>query len=808
MSATPSRPSPTFQLILHRHRTRMLTATVIAALALLVGAQAASADNLLLLDTEQAVVSGDLHYALVYVDGELRLTGDTSITASSIYFGPHAIIHTCDVEGSGAGTGTTACTTGRSLTLSSPGQITLSGGIDLTAGAGTVRTAGSLNVSGGSVAIGGDVNTSGSGNGSSGSVAMSSSGGLSVGGINAPGASVGLTAAGPIDVGGDVQTQGTANQPQNDPSRAQGAGQVSIGSGGGDVRINGNINASGRDAPANGGAGLLGGNGASVAITGSDVRVGAIDSTGGVSGDTSSGFAAPIILSARGALSVLGRLDAEGTSSAHFGATQGERITATAGGPLVLSGGAFANGAQGTGGGTPGGTITVQGQSVDSGPLSVAGGDAPSAGTPTNGGNGGGVNVAATAHVSMGSVDATGGSAPALAAPAPGGAISVGSATSSIATGRLETEGGATGGGNGTDGGAIALSAQTNLSVGSVVDASGSNAAGNANPPRAGGNAGNILLRAATGTLALGGPVRALGGTGGGNSVAGATGGPGGHGGRVDVVAHALGSIVSISGDGGDGGNFGDTQGVGGAGGPIFAWTDAPLFDDQKVVQSDGGAGHPVGPSGARVTEMSPTGVTIDPATEKLSFTSRSPDASAYQVVRSIFGGAPTVLPPTGQTSGIATNLQTCVLTLFSVVAVAPGVGWVSDPAPTLAYLKPPSKTQTCIQAPALKASKKALKFSLKKLRHVHFKVTVKATSSGIGTIAASLIGKVKKGHHTTTKTLTKFTLKLTKAGSAHINLTLPLAARKPGTYSLKLVSTAPDGTHHTTTTLKLVVTK
>ncbi len=775
---------------------------------MLVGAQAASADNLLLLDGDHAVVAGDLHYALVYVDGELRITGDTSITAGSIYFGPHANILTCDVEGSGAGTGTNACTTGRSLNLSSPGQITVSGGLNLTAGTGTPRTAGSLTVSGGQVAIGGDVNTSGSNGGFSGAVALNSAGGLSVGAIYAPGTSVSVSAGGSVDIGGDIQSQGTANQPPTDPSRAQNGGPVSVGSVAGDVRVNGNINASGRDAPTAGGAGLLGGNAGAVAISGSDVRVGAIDTTGGSSADTSAGFAAPISLSARGALSVLGRLDAEGTGSAHLGATQGERISAVAAGPLVISGGAFAYGATGTGGGTAGGAITLQGQTVDSGPLSVAGGDAPNAAPPTNGGGGGGVSVVGNGHVSMGSVDATGGNAPALASPAPGGTIGVRSDTSSIATGRLDTEGGFPGGGNGADGGAIALSAQTNLSVGSVIDASGSNANGDANPARLAGNGGTILLRAATGTLSLGGPVRTLGGTGGGNSVAGLSGAAGGHGGRVDVVAHAMGSIVSITGDGGDGGDNGDTQGPGGAGGPIFAWSDAPLFDDQKVVQSDGGAGHPVGPSGARATEMSPTGVTIDPATLKLSFTPRSPDAASYQVTRSVPGSAPTVLPPTTLTTGIPVVIQTCVPTSFSVVALQPGVSWISDAAPAVVVVKPPSATQTCVQAPTFKASKKALKFSLKQLRHTHFKVVVKTVSSGTGAIDATLNGKVKKGRTTTTKTLLKLKSKAVKSGTTNLTIALPLTARKTGRYSLKIVATAPDGTHHTTTTLNLVVTK
>ena len=57
---------------------------------LLAGAPAAHAGDLLVLDSEQATISGDQNYGFVYVDGELRLTGDTTITAGSIYLGPNA----------------------------------------------------------------------------------------------------------------------------------------------------------------------------------------------------------------------------------------------------------------------------------------------------------------------------------------------------------------------------------------------------------------------------------------------------------------------------------------------------------------------------------------------------------------------------------------------------------------------------------------------------------------------------------------------------------------------------------------------
>ena len=106
------------------HRARIVAATFLVTFLSLAGAQIASADNLLLLDGEKAVISGNLNYGLVYVDGELRLTGDTSITAGSIYFGPNANIEHVRRRGHGPRHRRNACTQGRSLTLSSPGPVT------------------------------------------------------------------------------------------------------------------------------------------------------------------------------------------------------------------------------------------------------------------------------------------------------------------------------------------------------------------------------------------------------------------------------------------------------------------------------------------------------------------------------------------------------------------------------------------------------------------------------------------------------------------------------------------------------------
>ncbi len=777
------------------------TSACLAVLALLACAPAAHAADLLVLDSEQATISGNQNYGFVYVDGELRLTGDTTISAASIYFGPNAALRTCFVEGSGNG----GCTAGRSLTLRSAGPLALASGIDLQAGTGAVRNGGTLTVQGAQVAIGGDVNTNGSGGGTSGAVSISSGGPLSVGAIYAYGAPVNLSAGGAIDVGGDIQTQGTNGIAAPDPARVQRAAPVTVASTGGDVRIAGNVVAWGRDAPGNAGAGLGGGAGADVGISGGDVRVGAVDVTGGSSVDSVAGPSGQITLAARGALHALGRLDGGGQNSTASQATPGARISATAGGPLVVAGGAWTGGGQGSTGGMPGGQIVLKGAAVTTGTLFAAGANAANSGTPGDGGAGGSITVSADGNTSISSLQAYGGNAPAGTAPGRGGPISVTSTGGSIATGRVSAQGGYPNSGPGADGGPVALSAQTDLTVSDSLNSSASGANGNANPARPGGSAGNVLLRAATGALTLGDTVRAEGGGGAPHTVDGSFGGPGGAGGRIDVVTRTLGPIVALSTHGGYGGDYGDDRGPGGAGGAVTAWTDAPLFDDQKVVDTDGGDGNPVGPSGMKTAEQSPTSPAIDAGSQTLSFTPRSPDAAGYRVLRSVGGGAPEAALETTASTGLKVPAPACVPVALTVVATNPQVGWVSDASPSVPYMRPASSTQNCDQAPGVKAAKR-LRFSRRALRRAKWRATLVLRADGIGTIKGTLSRAPRRGSKTSKRTLAKLSGKIARPGTQKLRLVLPRAAQRRGTYALKLVTTAPDGKGRRTTTLKLEV--
>lgn len=778
---------------------RPLLALACALVALAAAAPAAQAADLLLLDSEQATISGTQSYGFVYVDGELRLAGDTTILAGSIYFGPNAELRTCYVEGSG----NNGCSTGRSLTLSASGPVTVSPGIDLRAGTGAVRNGGALNVSGAQVAIGGDVDTTGSGTGSSGAVGISSRGSLSVGAIYAHGVPVTLDAGGSIDVGGDVQAHGTSAIAMTDGGRVQHGAPVRISSSAGDVRVSGNVTSYGRDAP---GGGLGGGHGGEISIAGGDVRVGTLDGTGGTSVDSWAGSSAPIGASARGSLHVLGRIEASGQGSNNHTATAGARVSASAGGPLVVAGGVWAGGGQGSTGGMPGGSISLKGGTVATGTLWAPGANAPNSGTPGDAGAGGSISVAADAGVTLGQLQANGGNAPPLRLAGRGGSVSVASAGGSIATGRISTQGGWAPDGPGAAGGPVALSAAGDLTAGDSINTSGSSANGAADPARDGGSAGAIVLRAAGGTLTLGDSVRAEGGWGASHSVDGSLGGRGGDGGRIDVIARAIGSIVAISAHGGAGGDWGDDRGPGGSGGAVHAWTDAPLFDDQKVVDTDGGDGNPVGASGAKATQQSPLAPAVDAGSGLLSFTPRSPGAQGYRILRSIAGGPPEVVLTTGASAGIKPPAgPLCQAVVLTVVAFNDAVGWASPPSPPVSHTRQPSSTQQCGDAPALTTGGR-LRFSRRALRRHKWEAAVPLRSSGVGSLQGTLHKARRRGVRGSGRALTRVKATLMKAGAQRLLVRLPRAARRAGRYTLRLTTTAPDGTARRTTTLKLEV--
>src|SRR4051812_24678593 len=211
-----------------RAPVRALMAAITVVLALAAAASAAQAADLLLLNGEQIELQGNQDYGFVYVDGELRLTGDTAINATSVYIGPNAWLRTCYVPATGD-----TCTAGRSLTIRSAGNLTVEPSIDLTGHNGAVRPGGSLVLSGTDIAVGGNITTAGNG-APSGGVSIEARGLATSGPITAYGAPVSISAARNVSVNGDVRTEGAAQVPAP-PGRAQGGAPVSITSSGGDV---------------------------------------------------------------------------------------------------------------------------------------------------------------------------------------------------------------------------------------------------------------------------------------------------------------------------------------------------------------------------------------------------------------------------------------------------------------------------------------------------------------------------------------------------------------------------------------------
>jgi hypothetical protein len=773
---------------------RLLTGSLATLTAALVfNVAAASAADLLVLNGDPPVtLSGAQSYGIVYVDGELRLTGDTTIDAASIYFGPDARIDTCYVPGSGDG----QCVGGRSLTLHSSGPLTVATGIDLESGT-NPGPGGSLSLSGTSVAVGGQIDTSGDTGYGSGPVAIFSTGPVSAQAILAPGAPVSISGHGIVLVGNSIQTQGArAGTPVNALAPMQSGGPVTINANGGEVDIDGAISTQGQGAPNSGGSGGAGG---AVAIAGVNVQAESITTYGGNSQAAGSipGTSAAVNLTASGTLSIGGTVDTSGASGAGGTGAAGAAVALKAAGAVAL-------GAVDASGGptAPGAPITVAATSVSAGDLNSSGGAGTSA--ARSGANAAPISITAPLGATLGALLAAGGNGDgtqgAAASAGAGSSITVLSSVGSISAGRAESEGGSQGVGPGNNGGPISLKAGDNLSVAGDVRADGSNAGGSTTPPWSGGNAGSMYLAAATGTMNIGGNASAKGGTGSGNAASNQLEGTGGAGARITVIAHEIGLLVSLSAAGGSGGGNGNEQGPGGAGGSIIAYTDAQIFNSERWVSTDGGDGNPTGAAGSQVQNQAPASLTAD-TKGLISFTPHSPAATGYKLETIGKGGAVKAVAKTTKFQGLRLRLPVCDTVKLQVVAISPGVEWTSDPSNVLTYTRPPSKTQTCTEPPKLTLPAK-LGSTLKGAQHSHWVETLRFHSSGIGALRVTLTFRTAAGRRSTVRTK----LAIKKAGNRVLHLTLPKSVRAAGSGSVTFRETSPDGKHHRIRTVKIEV--
>ncbi len=776
-------------------RRLLIGSLVTLTTALGFNAAAASAADLLVLNGDPPeTLSGTQQYGIVYIDGELRLTGDTTIDATSIYIGPDAYVDTCYVPGSGDG----QCAGGRSLTLHSAGPLTVATGIDLESGA-SAGPGGNLSLSGTSVAVAGPIDTAGDAGFGSGTVSISSGGSIATQSIFSPGAAVSLSGPGPILVGGSIQTQGArAPTPGNVTTPMQAGGAVSITSSANVVDVGGAITAQGQGAPSGGGSGGAGG---AVSISGTNVSSESINTVGGGSQAAGSGPGASgqISIAASGTLTVSGAIDAAGAGGAGGTGSPGAAVSLKAGGALTV-GGVQANGAP-TAAGAP---ITIAGTSVSAGDINSSGGGGSS--SDRNGANAGAISVTAPQGATLGQVLALGGNSAgnqgSPATPGAGAAITVASSGGSISAAQVESTGGSQGVGPGASGGPISLNAAESLTVAGNVSAAGSAAGGSWSPPWGGGNGGSLFLAASTGTLSIGGNASAQGGAGGSGAQGGQLGGTGGAGGQVTLIAHAVGLLTSLSAAGGSGGGYDNLQGPGGAGGSITAYTNSPIFNSQQLVSSDGGDGNPTGAAGNQVQNATPTSLATT-AHGVLSFKSNSPSATRYLVELVPSSGSPKTVLTTSKTSGLMPKTAMCQKVTLEVVAINSGVAWTSDPSTPFGYTREPSKTQTCAAPPKLTFSAK-LDTTVAHAKRAHWLQKLHIRARGIGTLKARLTYRTLKPNASRATLTVKLAIR--RPGGQVLRLRLPDAVHGAGSGTVKLTEISPDGHHHATHTVSIKV--
>lgn len=788
-------------------RFRRFAAAIITLGALagstLASAGAAQASDLIVLGPDSATLSGTVSYNHVYIgDGAtLQLAGDTAIVASDVYFAAGSSLRTCFVQG----VGDNACTVGRNLTIQSAGQINIGSGISLTAGAGTPRPGGSLAMSGSSITVSGGIDTSGSMGGGSGYVSLSSPGAISLSSpfyqasVYAPGALVSIHGAS-VALSGDLDTAGS------DPSIVTGGG-IDVAATNGALRIGGNVDASGRDAS--------GGSGADVSLRGGDVRVGRVDASAGSSAVGAPGYAGNVGVAGSASVTISDYIDTRGSSGpTTFGATGGGNVALTSSGP-ILAGNIYASGADANAALPSGaGSIVISGGAVAVGELFTNGGSRANGsgyGAAANG-----VSVTSAGALTVGNVEAYGGNSNGDGVPGGhGGQITL--TGDGIFTSELRTTPGSSNGNSpGGSAGPIVVNGRSSVILGGGVFASGASASGAA--PYPGGSGANVSLHATSGPLALSGTIRTSGGTG-GNAPGGVKAGPGGSGGSLDLVGTPIDPILGISTEGGDGGfsNSTDNRGVGGPGGVVHAWSETNIYNALRAISTAGGSGAPPGVDGAQLEDSGPTGLAID-SSGLLSFTSQSPNAEGYRVIQTL-GDAVAPILTTKATSHIALPaVALCTPTSYQVQAFQSIVGWTSPLTPAVAFLRQPSATQRCTDAPSLTSAKIVI-VKQKSLTKAKGSFSFVVQTNGLGSLTASATTKgankpVAEGTFTlATSGSIKVTLKL----DPKLKLQFKQPKKKKGKkrrppavahISVKLVAAAPSGKATTSITVPVEVRK
>jgi hypothetical protein len=490
-----------------RHPFLRLALLVVLAALGLVAVPAAQADDLIQLNGDLPVtLQGGVSYGLLYLDGTVRLAGDTAITATDVFIGPDAQLQTCFIVNAND------CTNGRSLSITASGGVAISPAINLSGGTGTNRQGGSLTIHAARVVLGGGVETAGTAAGS-GAITIDAAGLVVTQNLHAPGAAIFVHGAGGVSIGGDITTSAIGDAAVMD------GGAVDLASSGGDVSVLGSIASAGRDVP--GAGAIVGGNAGPVTIVAGEVRVsGGIDSSAGRGVDGSAGQAGAIRIPARGSIVASGPVTASGDVSTSGYGSDGAAITMTAAGSLA------AGSVSSTGGSS---TSLASGAG---GSVALSAGAALTAGAiNTTGGRAGGTVSITGDRVTTGSITTLG-----EKLSAPGASVTLSSQSALIVGGPVDSSGAPGSSGNpGGAGGPMLISTHGPLTLGgrlrSEGGAGGSGAAAGAN----GGNGGSIEL--VVQSIASSTGVLSGGGDGGNSGVQNGPQGRGGDGGRVRVWA-------------------------------------------------------------------------------------------------------------------------------------------------------------------------------------------------------------------------------------------------------------------------------
>ncbi|MDX6378038.1 MAG: hypothetical protein QOE98_2341, partial [Gaiellaceae bacterium] len=125
-----------------------------------------------------------------------------------------------------------------------------------------------------------------------------------------------------------------------------------------------------------------------------------------------------------------------------------------------------------------------------------------------------------------------------------------------------------------------------------------------------------------------------------------------------------------------------------------------------------------------------------------------------------------------------------CVAVRYSVVAIGPSVGWISNPGGTVRA--PATRNKRCRKAPTVTAIGRKLVVSLGAIAPTGYGVRINTRVAGLGIARAeALVG---------TAVATSATAPVLRKGRAAIHLHLPPALRHPGTYVVRLSGQALVG--------------